>query len=226
MRIHLSRRRTIIAATAAAVAFGSAGAYAISLPELPVKIPGLSLDVPIDLPNPLISPPDTQLPANPIVGPPDGDELSDITKVLDPASAEAKQGLSPAAKRPVPASQTAQAPSGTPAAAPAPKDPKALEDLLSRNDWSADDWAKWAKDNGWSDEDWAKWAEDHPDGSISVTIGRGINICNNNNVKVIVNRDSSNDENAIEQHNSGGSVVTEIDGQHTDTEGPGISCQH
>jgi hypothetical protein len=214
VQIHFSRRRTIAAVAAATVVLGSAAAYAaIALPELPVKLPGISLDLPIDLPSPLISPPDTKLPANPIVGPPDGDELSDITKILDPHDPDAappKQGPAPAAKRAAPAPQAASAPHDTAEAAPAmkdPKDAKELEDLLS-------------------DQDWVKWAKDHEDGSISVTIGRGINVCNNNNVKVIVNRDSSDDENTVEQHSSNGNVVTTVDGHETDSAEPGISCQH
>jgi hypothetical protein len=220
VRIHLSRRRTIVAVAAATVALGSAAAYAISLPELPVKLPGISLDLPIDLPSPLISPPDTQLPANPVVGPPDGDELHDITGILDPDGPQAppKHGPSPAAaKRPAIAPQTASpSHSATDEAAAAAKElqgSKDLEGLLSHKDWS--------------DEDWAAWAKDHADGSISVTIGQGVNICNNNNVKVIVNRDSSDDGNTIEQHSTNGKVTTVVNGHETDsTDDPGISCQH
>ena len=207
----------MIAATAATVVLGSAAAYAITLPDLPVDLPGISLDMPIDLPDPLVSPPDTKLPANPIVGTPDGDELSEIAGALDPASAASKKpvaGPKPAAKRQAPAPEAAAAPSKVPDKVDkvAPDDDD-LEDLKSLEDLL-------------SDEDWAKWREGRPDGSIDVTIGRGINICNNNNVKVIVNRDSHDDENTVEQHNSSNDVVASVDGEDTDAEGSGISCEH
>ena len=201
-----------MAAAAATVVLGSAAAYAITLPELPIKLPGISLEVPVDLPNPLISPPDTQLPANPIVGPPDGDELSELTGILDSAATSGEgRRAKPAAKPVARGAETAPAPAAARSAAPqsaAPdeaaartKVPSSLADLFP-------------------DEDW----EHLVDPNTSIVIGRGLNVCNNNNVKVIIERDSTDDENTVEQHNSNGDIVTSVDGQHTEPSESGISC--
>lgn len=219
----------MIAAAATTLALGSAAAYAITLP---IQLPGLSLNVPIDLPSPLIAPPDTHLPDNPIVGSPDGNEADELAKdlsgILDPDAlpngAHAKDGPTPA-KRSGPAPQKASGPAHAADKADSAKDLK--EELKSLKDGDHDDLDD-LKDL-LSDEDWSKWAHGNPDGSISVTLGQGINVCNNNNVKVIVNRDSHDDSTTVEQHNSSNDVVTTVNGQHTDpsdSSAPNISCDH
>ena len=224
MKIRLSRRRTFIAAAATTLALGSAAAYAITLP---IHLPGLNLDVPVDLPSPLIAPPNTQLPANPIVGAPDGNEAdelaSDLRGIADPDGAHAKDGPTPA-RKPAAAPQKAAAPGNAKdKAGDAAKELK--DDLTSLKDDDHESLGD-LKDL-LADDDWSKLMDGHhDDGSISVTLGQGINVCNNNNVKIVVNRDSHDDSTDIDQHNSSNDVVTEVSGQHTEPSAPNISCDH
>lgn len=213
----------MIAAAATTLALGSATAFALTLP---IQLPGLALDVPIDLPSPLVAPPETHLPDNPIVGAPDRSEAEELANELrgiaDPGGAHAKDGPTPA-KRPAPAPQKASAPAQAKdkADAAAKELKQDLEALKDRHHEDLDD-----PEDLLSDEDWSKLVDGHPEGSISVTLGQGINVCNNNNVEIVVNRDSHGDSTTIEQRNSSNDVVTEINGQRTDPSAPNISCDH
>jgi hypothetical protein len=213
----------MIAAVASTLALGSAAAYAITLP---IQLPGLSLNVPIDLPSPLVSPPDTHLPDNPIVGTPSEDEMAaledELKDAFGPDGAGRDQGPAPA-KRSAPAPQKAPAKEKADAAA---KDLKSsLESLKGARDETHEDLDD-LKDI-LDDEDWAEWAKDLEDGGISLKLGEGINVCNNNNVEIVVNRGSDDRETTVEQRNSSNDVVTIVNGERTDhSGGPTISCDH
>jgi hypothetical protein len=184
-----------VAGVAAMVALGSAAAYALGLPDLPVELPGVELEVPLDLPQPLIPPPDVQLPS-PIVGPPDGDEVPDAGDELGDLLEDLTAGAAATGTGPRPAAK--------------PKDDveKALdeaeadwEDLLAGHEW--DDWAEW----------------EDVDGGGRVNVGGGVNIGNGDNIKVIVDIGSDGNTDTVEQRNAGNDVVTCVEGGDDDESG-------
>lgn len=199
MGLRFRGRRAVVAGAAAVLSLGSAAAYAISAPRLPVLGPGVELEVPLDLPQPLVPPPDVQLP-EPVVGPPD--EMPDAGDVLGDVADDLSDDLS--------ASGAGRRAAAKPHQPPEPDLDRALdiEAEIDRALESCGDAAERGDACDWGD--WGDWGG--TDGSGRVHVGDGLGVGNGDNITVLVDVGSEGNTGKVEQRNSGNGAVTCVNG--------------
>jgi hypothetical protein len=215
MRLRFTRRRVVVATTAMTLALGSAAAHAL-LPTLPDPLQSTADKLVAGADNivgHIVAPrppgePEPETGAN-IPGTGSLPLVSDLLAPQPKAAAAAKPKAA-AAKKPAPSEEgPVEAVTGILAEVTgSPEREPAVPPPFPQEDTSLDS------------------LTNEPLIAIGESsYGHGWNVCNNNNQKTIVNEESNSD-NEVEQENSGGDVVTNVDG-HSGPSGddPDTDCE-